>query len=98
MTAKIRIALADDHHLIRSGLKLLLGSNETLAIVGEASDGTGALTLAEQLRPLLPKNPALVGIYSGGAWIAERLRQLLGLHDEIAVVAGAALAAELGRG
>ena len=51
MTAKIRIALADDHHLIRSGLKLLLGSNETLAIVGEASDGTGALTLAEQLRP-----------------------------------------------
>jgi RNA polymerase sigma factor (sigma-70 family) len=51
MTDKLRIALADDHHLIRSGLKLLLGSNESLAIVGEASDGASALLLAEQLRP-----------------------------------------------
>ena len=45
MTVKLRIALADDHHLIRSGLKLLLGSNETLSIVGEASDGASALLL-----------------------------------------------------
>ena len=51
MTVKLRIALADDHHLIRSGLKLLLGSNETLSIVGEASDGTSALLLVEQLQP-----------------------------------------------
>lgn len=51
MTVKLRIALADDHHLIRSGLKLLLGSNETLAIVGEASDGAAALALVEQLQP-----------------------------------------------
>ena len=51
MTIKLRIALADDHHLIRSGLKLLLGSNETLSIVGEASDGTSALLLVEQLQP-----------------------------------------------
>ena len=51
MTIKLRIALADDHHLIRSGLKLLLGSNETLSIVGEASDGASALLLAEQLQP-----------------------------------------------
>lgn len=51
MTVKLRIALADDHHLIRSGLKLLLGSNETLAIVGEASDGSAALALVEQLQP-----------------------------------------------
>ena len=43
MTVKLRIALADDHHLIRSGLKLLLDSNETLSIVGEASDGASAL-------------------------------------------------------
>ena len=51
MTANIRIALADDHHLIRSGLKLLLGSSESLEIVGEASDGASALALAEQLQP-----------------------------------------------
>lgn len=51
MTGKLRIVLADDHHLIRSGLKLLLGSNETLSIVGEASDGASALLLVEQLQP-----------------------------------------------
>ena len=51
MTAKIRVALADDHHLIRSGLKLLLGSDDSLEIVGEASDGTAALQLTEALQP-----------------------------------------------
>ena len=51
MTGKLRIALADDHHLIRSDLKILLGSNETLSIVGEASDGASALLLVEQLQP-----------------------------------------------
>ena len=35
--------------------------------------------LADLLRPALPENPALVGIHSGGAWIAERLCTLLGL-------------------
>lgn len=34
--------------------------------------------LAEQLRPLLGENTALVGIHSGGAWLAERLQALLG--------------------
>ena len=53
MTVKLRIALADDHHLIRSGLKLLLDSNETLSIVGEASDGASALLLVEQLQPAI---------------------------------------------
>lgn len=51
MTGKLRIVLADDHHLIRSGLKLLLGSHENLAIAGEASDGAAALLLVEQLQP-----------------------------------------------
>jgi pyrimidine operon attenuation protein / uracil phosphoribosyltransferase len=34
--------------------------------------------MAEQIRPLLRKNTALVGIHSGGAWLAERLRAMLG--------------------
>lgn len=42
--------------------------------------------LADLIRPLLPKNPALVGIYSGGAWIAQRLRELLGLADEVGMI------------
>jgi pyrimidine operon attenuation protein/uracil phosphoribosyltransferase len=35
-------------------------------------------TLAERLRPLLGEAPALVGIHSGGAWLAQRLRDKLG--------------------
>jgi pyrimidine operon attenuation protein/uracil phosphoribosyltransferase len=42
--------------------------------------------LAELIRPNLPKNPALVGIFSGGAWIAERLKELLGLSEEIGMI------------
>lgn len=39
--------------------------------------------LAERIRPNLTPETALVGIFSGGAWIAERLRTLLDLPDEI---------------
>ncbi|MDD2662717.1 MAG: bifunctional pyr operon transcriptional regulator/uracil phosphoribosyltransferase PyrR [Dechloromonas sp.] len=42
--------------------------------------------LAELIRPQLSNNPALVGIYSGGAWIAERLKELLGLTDDIGLI------------
>jgi pyrimidine operon attenuation protein/uracil phosphoribosyltransferase len=42
--------------------------------------------LAELIRPNLSKKPALVGIYSGGAWIAERLRELLDLPEEIGLI------------
>ena len=42
--------------------------------------------LAELIRPHLSRNPALVGIFSGGAWIAERLQALLGLSEEIGLI------------
>jgi len=39
--------------------------------------------MAEQLRPLLPSRPLMVGIHTGGAWLAERLHQLLGLDEPL---------------
>ena len=42
--------------------------------------------LAELIRPQLHKNPALIGIYSGGVWIAERLQSLLGLSEELGLI------------
>ena len=39
--------------------------------------------LAELIRPQLQPNTMLVGIHSGGAWIARRLTELLGLPGEI---------------
>lgn len=49
--SKSRIILADDHVLIRSGLKLLLQNDHSLEVVGEASNGIQALKLVEQLQP-----------------------------------------------
>ena len=42
--------------------------------------------LADQLRSRIGPNTALIGIYSGGAWIAERLRELLGIEEESGLI------------
>lgn len=51
MTDVVRILLVDDHTLLRSGLRLLLGQQPDFAIVGEAGSGAQALELAAALRP-----------------------------------------------
>jgi DNA-binding NarL/FixJ family response regulator len=47
----IRVALADDHHLIREGLRLVLQSDPSFEIVGEASDHASAIDLVAAERP-----------------------------------------------
>lgn len=47
----IRIILADDHAVMRRGLRLLLEQQKDFEIVGEASDGREAVKLAETLKP-----------------------------------------------
>ena len=46
---KIRILLADDHALVRAGMKSLLESAEGFEVVGEASNGCEAVRLARTL-------------------------------------------------
>jgi len=66
MIDKIRILLADDHAVLRSGLKLLLNSQDDFVVIGEAPTGLSAITLAEELQPdliLLDLNmPGLGGL------------------------------------
>jgi len=47
----VRILLADDHDLLRAGLRLLLHSMEGFEVVGEAGNGREAIALAQKLRP-----------------------------------------------
>ena len=47
----IRILLADDHRILREGLRSLLAQQPDINVVGEASDGETAVSLALQLRP-----------------------------------------------
>jgi len=79
---KIRILLADDHKLMRSGLRLLIEQQPDLSVVGEAGDGREAVSMAKSLRPDVTVMdigmPNLNGI--------EASLQITHSHPEIAVV------------
>jgi DNA-binding NarL/FixJ family response regulator len=47
----IRVLIADDHELMRGGLRAMLGAHDDIEIVGEASDGGEAVDRAVELRP-----------------------------------------------
>ncbi len=51
MADKIGVLLVDDHALVRRGFRRMLDDDETLEVVGEASNGAEAVRLAEKLHP-----------------------------------------------
>jgi NarL family two-component system response regulator YdfI len=51
MNTVIRVIIADDHLVVRTGLRLMLATSEDFEIVGEATDGATAVELTEQLQP-----------------------------------------------
>jgi two-component system response regulator NreC len=77
-----RIILADDHAVMRRGLKLLLEQQDDFQVIGEAGDGREAVRLAESLKPdvavLDVTMPNLNGIEA--AW------QIKAKHPEIGIV------------
>ncbi len=51
MAENLRILIAEDHHTVREGLKLIVNEQDGMAIVGEAGDGRTAIELAKALNP-----------------------------------------------
>ena len=51
MTQKIKIVLADDHPIVRDGLRMMIERDENLQIIAEASDGAEALSLIKSNTP-----------------------------------------------
>jgi NarL family two-component system response regulator LiaR len=51
MTETIRILIADDHAIVREGLRALIGTKPDMELVGEAADGVEAVLQARSLRP-----------------------------------------------
>lgn len=84
-----RIILADDHPIIRQGIKKLLGENPDLEVVGEAADGQEVLDLLSQTQPNLIlldiQMPRLGGLEAAHA-IKQRYPQMkvliLSMHRE----------------
>lgn len=51
MTTAIRVLIADDHSIVREGLKLILETADDIEVAGEAADGAEAVRLASELKP-----------------------------------------------
>jgi len=78
----IRILIADDHAVVRSGLRALLRADPDLEVVGEAGDGVETLRLAETLHP----DTVLLDITmppENGIKTAQRLKEK---HPELIVL------------
>ena len=80
----IRVIIADDQHLIRAGLTMILDAQPDIEVIGEAANGRDAVALARALRPDVClfdiRMPEMDGI--------EATRQLAGpdVDDPIAIV------------
>jgi DNA-binding NarL/FixJ family response regulator len=88
MTAPIRVLVADDHMIVRTGIRHVLESEAGFEVVGEAANGSETLSLAAELRPdVVVLDISMPG--ESGLHLAARLRGtspgprvlVLSMHD-----------------
>jgi NarL family two-component system response regulator LiaR len=72
----IRILIADDHSVVRQGLRMFLGLDPELEVIGEACDGAEALLRAHELHPDVVLIDLLMPVMDGIAAIGAIRREL----------------------
>jgi DNA-binding NarL/FixJ family response regulator len=82
MADKITVLLVDDHALVRRGFRRMLDDDETLEVVGEASNGAEAVRLAEKLHPAVIVMDCALPEMTG----LEATRRILEAHPGIAIL------------
>jgi DNA-binding NarL/FixJ family response regulator len=87
--SKIRLLIADDHGIVRSGLRLLLDRQPDIEVIGEAEDGVEAVKLALAERPDLcildvgmPRLTGLQATREIRAHAPEVAVLILSMHDD----------------
>lgn len=100
---RIRVLIADDHAVLRSGLRMLINTQPDLEVVGEAGDGSAALRLVLECKPdVVTVDLTMPG--GEGIPLIERLRQqspatrvlVLTMHDDPAYLRAALAAGAMG--
>ena len=81
-TGVVRILLADDHTVMRAGLRLLLERHENFEVIGEAADGRAAVEIAAEQKPAVVVMDVAMPHLNG----VEAARQILTRNPEIAIV------------
>jgi len=79
---KVRVLIADDHTIVRSGVRLLLQAEPDIEVVGEALNGDEAVALAASLRP----DVVLMDIAMPGMGGLEATRQIKARFPEMHVL------------
>ena len=80
----IRVIVADDHHLVRQGIRALLEKADGIEVVGEAADGQKAVELVERLAPdVLVMDIAMPRL--GGIQAVRRVRAL-GMATQVIIL------------
>ncbi|MEE8357038.1 MAG: response regulator transcription factor [Anaerolineales bacterium] len=82
MNKIIRVLIADDHTIVRSGVRLLLEAETDIEVVGEALDGQEALALVEQLHP----NVVLMDIAMPGVDGLEATKKIMSQWPETRIL------------
>ncbi len=78
----IRVLLADDHRIVRQGLRSLLSAQPGIVVVGETGDGYETVQLAESLQPDVVVMDISMPLLNG----IEATRQIVSRTPEVAVV------------
>ena len=79
----MRVVLVDDHQLVRTGIRRLLGDAEDVDVVGEAGSGEDALRLVRETQP----DVVLMDVNMPGIGGLEATRKLLRVDPELRIIA-----------
>lgn len=82
MARKYRIIIAEDHTIVREGLRALLASDPDFEVAGEAEDGRDAIRCVERLRPDI----VLMDLSMPKMQGMEAMREIKKLHPETAIL------------